>query len=63
MTLDTHTKRQIRTKLLLELNTCFSQVSLHYKNAGDAEREFLQTLISSIKDCVAGTAAGHEDKN
>lgn len=54
MPLDAQTKTQIRTTLLLELNSCFSQLSWHYKDAGDAEREFLQTLIHEIKQCVEG---------
>ena len=61
MTLDSKTRTEIRTALLLELNSCFSQVSWHYKDAGDAEREFQQTLIRSIKECVDGAAGRTRD--
>ena len=55
MALDTQTKREIRKHVLLELNSCFVKISRHYKeHGGDAEREFLQTLIQSIKECVDG---------
>ena len=53
MALDIQSKRQIRINLLLELNNCFSTVSKHFSVHGSyAEREFLQTLIGSIKECI-----------
>jgi len=64
MALDIQSKRQIRGNLLLELNNCFSTVSKHYSVHGsDAEREFLQTLISSIKECIDGAAHCAQDPN
>ena len=68
MVLSTYEKNKIRTALTLELNSAFSNVSRHYKDHGTAEdREFLQTLIESIKGCIKGkdrsaeAADGHPD--
>lgn len=64
MALDIQSKRQIRINLLLELNSCFTRVSKHYKEHGsDAEREFLQTLIRSIKECIDGAAHCAQEEN
>jgi len=55
MSLTTFEKNKIRIALLLELNNCFTRVSKHYDEyGGEAEHEFLQQLIASIKDCVEG---------
>ena len=54
MILDSHTKHQIRTALLLELNNCFTKVSKDYEKASELERDFLQNLITSLKGCIAG---------
>ena len=64
MALDSHTKNEIRFKLLLELNSCFVKVSRHYgEHGGEPEREFLQTLIHSIKECIDGAANCIHDSN
>jgi hypothetical protein len=53
MILSTHAKRQIRTALLLELNSCFTRISRKYGVEGsEAQQEFLQTLIASVHECV-----------
>jgi flagellar hook-basal body complex protein FliE len=52
MTLGSQTKQKIRTDLLLELNSTFTKVSKQYEQHDEADREFLQTLIESIRECV-----------
>lgn len=57
MALDTYAKNKVRSTLLLELNNCFTTVSKHYTECGsESDREFLQTLIASIKECVQAKA-------
>lgn len=48
-------KNQIRTTVLLELNSAFTKLFDDCMRHGDAEdEEFLQELVGSIKECVAG---------
>jgi hypothetical protein len=63
MTIDVHSKQEIRKHLLLELNNCFVKISRQYSEPGrEAEQEFVQTLIRSIKSCVEDATYGPQDK-
>ena len=57
-----HRKNQIRSALLLELNNAFTKLSKHYTEYGDErDREFLQKLIVSLKECVKGETKTREE--
>jgi hypothetical protein len=55
MSLTDSQKDDIRTSLLLELNSAFSRVASLYTRDHDNERRaYLITLIESVRECVRG---------
>lgn len=57
MTLDRKTKTQIRTVVLLELNSCFTKLAQQYADHDEAHKEFLHDLIDSVRDCIEDKSA------
>jgi hypothetical protein len=63
MTLGSQAKQKIRTDLLLELNSTFTKVSKQYEHRDEADREFLQTLIASIRGCIESNTTAPTEFN
>ena len=53
--MDSERKNHVRSMFLLYLNNAFSGASKHFAEQGvDEDREFLQKLVESVRECVEG---------